>query len=183
MKTHASAAHVIHHKYITIVTLSWPLWRYKLFLQISLWLAFPYIIYFFNLCTDVAFHKDMAGSLQSAANLWVRLCYAPFTGSLLSSNANLTLKNNRCLLNCAHTSCCQWTRESDALECVLNRWFCPWDLPQQNRWLINANTGGRRQIWHMRRVSSGHCHLEMSHLLHPAFLFSYDFVFHNFMSY
>lgn len=41
--------------------------------------------------------------------------------SLLSSNANLTLKNNRCLLNCAHTSCCQWTRESDALECVLNR--------------------------------------------------------------
>lgn len=61
-------------------------------------------------------------------------------------------------------------RESDALVCVLNGWCRPWDLPQQNRWLINANTRGQRRSWHMLSVSSGHCHLEMSRLPHPGLL-------------
>lgn len=61
-------------------------------------------------------------------------------------------------------------RESDAPVCVLNGWCRLWDLPQQNRWLINANTRGQRWNCHMLSVLSGHCHLEMSHLPHPGLL-------------
>lgn len=124
---------------------------------------------FSNLCTNAGSHGDVAAPQQPIDYHWVCLCCVPFTDSLLWCSANLTLKNNCCPPQLQALSCCQWTRESDALVCVLNRWFCPRALTQKNRWLINANIRGRRQSWHMLRVSSGHCHLQMSHLLYPSF--------------
>lgn len=104
--------------------------------------------------------------------LWiVRRVFVAARPSPAAENSVWLWENICCPLNWARCPAASGRGEERERRPCMSGWCRPWGLPQQNRWLTNANTWGQRRRWHILSASSGHCHLEMSRLPTTLVLF------------
>lgn len=156
------------------------IYGYFPFLEVALVATVTCDIKSSNLCTNVS-------SNNSPSHLYIILeCVFVMHGSqapLLLWYVNFDFERWPLPSQLHSTPCRHWTWGSDTLECVVNWKCCPRDLPQQKQVLINTNNTGWRPKCHTCSISSGHCHLEMSHLLHFLYFLPYETVSYNSVSY